>query len=370
MAEDTIGLGVLGCGAFGQFALSYITQLPEIELVGIGATYPDAAREVTGQYGVRDYETAENLVQQAEVDLVYIATPPFLHHEQSMLALEAGKHVLCEKPLALTLDQAHEMLDAAGQRDRLIIANLVQRYNPLYRPVKTIIDESLLGEPVHAYFENYAKDEFLPAGHWFWDRNKSGGIFVEHGVHFFDMFRGWLGEGQVESAEYVDRPGGGQEEQVQCTVRYREGVLANFYHGFHQPARLDRQQMRVVFERGDIVLDGWIPVRATINAVVDEPTKNRLQALFPDATTEIIEDYDGDEKNCKGRHKALKVDEKIRIQTPGGVDKSARYGSMLKGLLTDQVAWIRDRDHERVVTAENGLHSLQTALRADTLAHG
>ncbi len=369
MVDDTVGLGVLGCGAFGQFALSYLTELPAVELAGIAATYPDAAQEVTAQYGVRDYETVDNLVEQPGVDLVYIATPPFLHHEQSIQALEAGKHVLCEKPLALTLDQAREMLTVAGRRDLMMVANLVQRYNPLYGPVKKIIEEGLLGEPVRAYFENYAKDEFLPPGHWFWDREKSGGIFVEHGVHFFDMFRGWFGEGMVESAEYVLRPGGGQEEQVQCTIRYRDSMLANFYHGFHQPARLDRQQMRLVFERGDIVLDGWIPVRATVNAIVDTDRKQRIQELLTDHTTEVVESYVGSDCACKGRHKNLEVDQKVRIQTPGGIDKSNRYGSMLKSLMSDQIAWIRDRDHERKITSDNGLASLETALRADTLAH-
>jgi predicted dehydrogenase len=63
-------------------------------------------------------------------------------------------------------------------------------------------------------FENYASDEGLGPDHWFWDRTKSGGIFIEHGVHFFDMFAGWLGVGTVESAGRVRRPESGIEEQV------------------------------------------------------------------------------------------------------------------------------------------------------------
>ncbi|MFW6457330.1 MAG: Gfo/Idh/MocA family protein [Planctomycetota bacterium] len=369
MTEERIGLGVLGCGAFGQFALSHITQLSNVELVGIAATCPAAAHRVTAQYDVPDYKLPENLLDQSDVELVYIATPPFLHYEQSIIALEAGKHVLCEKPMALSLEQAREMRDIAGQRDLMMVANLVQRYNPLYRPVKTVIDEGIFGEPLHAYFENYAKDEDLPPEHWFWDPEKSGGIFVEHGVHFFDMFRGWFGGGRVESAECVRRPDGGQEEQVQCTVRYRGGVLVNFYHGFHQPARLDRQQMRLVFERGDITLQGWIPVQASINGIVDRATKERLQALFPDASCQVVEKYRGEERYCKGRQKQMEVEEKIALQTPTAPDKEELYGMMLKTLIIDQTEWIRDRDHNRTITSENGMKSLETALRANTLAH-
>ena len=154
------------------------------------------------------------------VELVYISTPPFLHYEQSKLALAAGKHVICEKPLALTVEQADELVGLARRQDRLLVANLMQRYNPLFDIVGQVIDRQPLGEFLHGYFENYASDENLPPEHWFWDREKSGGIFVEHGVHFFDMLTGWLGAGEVVSAQ-ASRRSDGCEDQVQCTVRYR-----------------------------------------------------------------------------------------------------------------------------------------------------
>ena len=120
-----------------------------------------------------------------------------------MAALEAGKHVICEKPLALTVAQADEMIAAARRNGRLLIANLMQRYNPLFDAVRKLIRSGVLGDFLHGTFENYASDENLPADHWFWDRSKSGGIFVEHGVHFFDLFDGWL------RRHYPERRGGG-----------------------------------------------------------------------------------------------------------------------------------------------------------------
>ena len=85
----------------------------------------------------------------------------------------------------------------------------MQRYNPLYHAVKALIDSALLGEFLHGYFENYAADEFLTPDHWFWDPAKSGGIFIEHGVHFFDLFEGWLGGGRVVAGHRTLRPEGG-----------------------------------------------------------------------------------------------------------------------------------------------------------------
>ena len=143
------------------------------------------------------------------IDLVYIATPPFLHYQQSKMALIAGKHVICEKPAALKTGEAEELAMLAESLQLLYVVNLMQRYNPLYAVVKKIIDEKILGNFLHGFFENYASDENLNKDHWFWDETKSGGIFIEHGVHFFDMFSGWLGEGKVVKCPAITafRPG-------------------------------------------------------------------------------------------------------------------------------------------------------------------
>ena len=127
----------------------------------------------------------------------------------------------------------------------------------------------MLGKFLHGYFENYASDEFLNPSHWFWDDTKSGGIFIEHGVHFFDLFAGWLGEGELVSALQIRRPGLEEYivDRVQATVLYKEGVV-NFYHGFDQPKILDRQEMRLQFERGEITLFKWVPVRMQLHGLL------------------------------------------------------------------------------------------------------
>ena len=277
-----VGLGVIGCGGFGLFALQQFAQIPGIRLVGMAGTARPAALAAAARYGLEDVVEIDQLLARPEVKVIYIATPPFLHFEQARRALEAGKHVICEKPLALTAEQADELIAIARRGDRLIVANLMQRYNPLFSIVGQVIERRLLGALLHGYFENYASDENLPADHWFWDPSKSGGIFVEHGVHFFDLFTGWLGEGRVVAAQASCRAGTHIEDQVQCTVRYGD-AHANFYHGFHQTGRMDRQELRLVFERGDLLLHGWVPTYARIHAIADEASTRGFCELFPGA---------------------------------------------------------------------------------------
>jgi len=353
MECQPVRLGVIGCGRFARFALEHFSRTPGVELVAAADEDPRAAGELARRFGLSALSGPEALAGSPDVELVYVATPPFLHHRHGMLCLEAGKHVICEKPLALTLGQADEMIAAARRGGLLLVADMMQRYNPLFDAVRRVIEEKLLGEPLHGYFENYAKDEELPPQHWFWDRSKSGGIFVEHGVHFFDLFAGWFGEGSVEAAQRSLRPGTSLEEQVQCTVRYGEGVLVNFYHGFHQPARLDRQEMRLVFERGDVTLRGWIPTVVEVHAVATEDHAQRLREVFPGAALQTTVSYGGEERFCLGRSRALEVDGMIELRAGRAEDKMERYGELLRALLADQVAWVRDAGHRRRVTAEH-----------------
>src|SRR4051794_26040646 len=332
MDERPVRLGVIGCGGFGLFALQQFTQVPGVTLAGMAGTHRPAALAAAARFGVENVEDVGELLRRDDVDAVYVATPPFLHYPQALAALEAGKHVIVEKPLALTVAQADELVAVARRRDRLLVANLMQRYNPLFDAVRRLVEARVLGEVLHGTFENYASDENLPAAHWFWDRGKSGGIFVEHGVHFFDLFAGWLGPGRVEAAQVGVRPGTAIEEHVHATVRYGGGALVNFYHGFHQAGRMDRQELRLVFERGDLILHDWVPTRARIRALVDERQTRDLCDLFPRATIDVESSYGGKDRACRGRGKAIDAQQLITVSAGEDQPKAPLYCRLLRSL--------------------------------------
>jgi len=368
MSPDTLRIGAIGAGGFGMFALQQFLQLPAVQLVAIAGTSSEAALAMARRFGVDDVVGTDLLLANPDIDLVYIATPPFLHFSQSRDALLAGKHVICEKPLAMTVAEADELLALARERNLLCIANLMQRYNPIYESTRRLVESKVLGECLHGSFENYASDEGLSPDHWFWDREKSGGIFVEHGVHFFDLFEGWLGAGEVVAAQRVLRPGYGIEEQVQCAVRYESGPLVNFYHGFTQPSRLDRQEFRLLFEHGEVMLEEWVPIRARIRAAVNEEQTRALMDLFPGSRLDVLATYGGESRSARGRFKELDLFQRVEIHHAFGDDKQRRYCELLRDLFIDQIAWLRDRSHVRKITEQNGRDSLAMAEAASNLA--
>jgi hypothetical protein len=133
---------------------------------------------------------------------------------------------------------------------------------------------------------------------------------------------------------------------------------------------MDRQELRLVFERGDVKLEEWIPVQATIHALVDEADTRALCELFPGARLDVTAWYAGKERLCSGRHKPLDVYQLVDMKYGLGDRKMHRYGELVRSLLTDQLAWIVDHAHVRKITEQNGRDALAMAVEADNLAHG
>jgi hypothetical protein len=361
--------GIVGAGAFAMFSIDAFLRDDNISVAGVVDVDSARAGAFARKYQTRIYGSLDEMLGDADIDLIYISTPPNLHYEQSKAVLLAGKHVICEKPAALLPYHAGELYDLAEKKGLLYVVNLMQRYNPLYQKVKKLIESKMLGGFLHGYFENYASDESLSPDHWMWKPEISGGIFIEHSVHFFDMFAGWLGEGKIISSQKIKRPGIDRAifSRVQAVGLYNGGIV-NLYHGFDQPKRMDRQELRLLFERGEVTLQEWVPIRATVTALITDDEEQNWQELFPGATIEEIERYSGDKRICYGNFREYVIDKKIRLEYGKDARKEDIYQYILREMITDQVKWINDRSHKRVITGLNGVISLKMAWEAENQA--
>jgi predicted dehydrogenase len=390
-------VGLVGCGGFARFAARQYRSLPGVS-IEVVADVDAAAAERTAAELDAAVLSPQAVLEHPALDLVYIATPPAFHFEQAAAALAAGRHVLVEKPLATTTADA-EALEALAARQGLVcVANLLERYCPLAATVRRLIESRLLGSLVHGVFLNEAGDEGLGPRHWFWDRDTSGGIFVEHGVHFFDLVAFWLGAGHVVSAARSVRwpPGADAfesrdgelpshtpcEEQVACTCRYptnhalalpgeprhaHSGILFHFEHGFHQPALLDRQEMRLVFERGELRLFDWVPTHGILRALVDDEAATALAAILPGAIVRPAERFGDGPRSVRGRFHGWQATAIVEIEFATG-DKMAVYAEAVRELAADQIARIRDPAHVRRLTESDCVAAVALACEADRLA--
>ena len=365
----SLNVGIIGAGSFATFAAAAFLKIEGVKIVAITDLNEQTGKQFAAELQAKFYTAYQELLMDDKIALVYIATPPFLHYEISKNALLAGKHVICEKPAALKTSDAEELKILAGKLKLLYVVNLMQQYNPLYTAVKNIIAEKILGNFLHGFFENYASDENLSEGHWFWDEAKSGGIFIEHGVHFFDMFSGWLGKGEVISALQICRENSGTYiyDRAQATVLYQEGIV-NFYHGFDQPKILDRQEIRLEFERGDISLYGWIPVKIRLHGLFKKGDLQVLDKIMQPLL--IVEHNHADQPNKKvrARFRDIIFDSHATIEYGSDTGKQDRYQQVLTAMLCDQWTWIRNNEHIRIIDDNNAVESIRMAEHAREIA--
>ncbi|MDX3072635.1 Gfo/Idh/MocA family oxidoreductase [Streptomyces sp. NPDC088354] len=278
-----LGVGLAGCGAFGAYLLDAIAGLPDVRIVACADADRDRAAALARRHGAAVCPDADALAAFPGVDVVALATPPVTHADLAVGALRAGRHVFSEKPMATTLDDALRVEAEAGRSAGVLVVDHVLRYNPVLRVLERLRGEGLLDPLVRFAFENDAADEALDPGHWFWDPAHSGGIHIEHGVHFFDAARALMGSDPVAvQGTAVRRDGGdpaGVVDIVVATATHPGGAVATHTHSFTHAHRAERQLMRLDYGFAEARVTGWIPTYATITAWTDEDGARRWERL-------------------------------------------------------------------------------------------
>ena len=194
--------GVIGLGWAGQQHMAAYADLPEVELVGIAGMEAEPLAKLAGQYDVEvAVPTWQELIETAALDVVSIATPTSLHAPMAIGALNAGIHVLSEKPMAETAPVAATMVAAAKANDRVLDVSFNHRKRGDVQSLKTIIDAGVLGKIYYAK-AGWLRREGIPGlGTWFTRAAASGGgPLMDIGVHMLDMALFLLGEPQVKAA--------------------------------------------------------------------------------------------------------------------------------------------------------------------------
>jgi predicted dehydrogenase len=291
---DTVHrIGLVGCGAFGSFVARSLGDVDGARLVTVADDDAELARRLADQTpDARPAGDLDDLMAGDGVDVVVIATPPWSHADLAVRALDAGCHVLVEKPLAIDLAGCRRVADAAIANNRVVAVDHLLRFAPLVIALERMIrvesrGKSVLGTIRRFSFENDATDDGLPAGHWFWNRPRSGGIFVEHGVHFFDLAC-WLIGSQADSIQAI-AAGIGRNDRIDtvcATATFGSSATATWYHSFTHPRRCERQRMRLDLGASECTLVGWIPLELRIDAWTDADGAAALRDAATDVAVE------------------------------------------------------------------------------------
>jgi predicted dehydrogenase len=194
--DRPVRVGIVGVGGIGEVHVKAFQALAGVEIVAVCDASAPRVDDIRAKYDIRHGHTDwQDLVERKDIDVVSVATPNYLHMPVTVAALNAGKHVLSEKPLARTAAEGQAMVDAAVANDRVLSVSFNHRYRGDVRTLKQVIDAGTLGRVYYAK-SFWLRRQGVPFwGGWFSKHELAGGgPLIDLGVHMLDMTLYLLGE--------------------------------------------------------------------------------------------------------------------------------------------------------------------------------
>lgn len=233
-------VGIVGAGSMGRTHAAAYSKMPDVQIVAIGCLSSDRARSLASKHGAKYHKGGiEALLQDKEIDIIDVCTPTYLHKQHVVAAVRARKHVLCEKPIALTLEEADEMIEAAGRAGRKFMVAHCMRFWPEYQLARHIIQTGALGQPLVGRAVRIApRKKDRDPERWRWIGEQSGATLVDLAIHDLDFLRWVFGEARLVHAEGIksDRDAWDyvhvaieHESGVKTFVESSDGILASLH---------------------------------------------------------------------------------------------------------------------------------------------
>lgn len=213
-------VAVLGCGGMGSVHAGIYANLADVQLTGVCDEKFSLAETLAAHTGATAYSSFDQMLTEADFDAVSIALPTYLHKEYTFKAAKARKHIICEKPIALTMEDAEEMISICEENGVRLFVGHVVRFFPEYVNMKEALDSGKLGRPGVAHASRIGGH---PGG-WFKDESLCGGVIVDLMIHDLDFLRGCFGEVRSVYALNTKREG---LDYALVTLHFRNGVIAN-----------------------------------------------------------------------------------------------------------------------------------------------
>jgi predicted dehydrogenase len=219
-------IGLIGAGGIGRHLAWQLRPLSEAKLVGVYDSNTELKHRAAEELETHAYKSLKATLSDPELDACILATPPYTHYRLGMQILQSGKHLFCEKPLALTVEHCDALLQAAQEAGRVLMVGQVLRLFPLFWQSKQWLQAGVIGEPVAVHLQRRGYELNLFKEGWRADPKQSGGVLLEMNVHELDYLRWLFGEFRVVAAQGAQPyPEPNFVQHWQALLRFENGVV-------------------------------------------------------------------------------------------------------------------------------------------------
>jgi predicted dehydrogenase len=225
--SEPIRFGLIGCGRVSPRHVQSIAELPDARLIAVCDVIASRAERCAKEHNAVAYTDYRRMLERNDIDVISICTPSGMHAPMTIEALQAGKHVICEKPMALNLRDADQMIATAKSTGKKLCIVLQNRYNPPMRDLRRVVDENRLGKILlgNATVRWYRPQEYYEDG-WHGTWSMDGGALMNQSIHHIDALQWLMGEVESVFAYTATLAHKMQAEDIGvATLRFTSGAL-------------------------------------------------------------------------------------------------------------------------------------------------
>jgi predicted dehydrogenase len=259
MPDSKLRFAIVGCGRIAQRHAEHIAG--KATLVAVCDVVHEKADALAKQYNAAAYYNLEDMLQHAAAfDVLSVCSPNGLHAEHSILALHAGVHVLCEKPMGLTVAECGRMLQAAEKNNRRLFAIKQNRYNPPVAAVKQLIEEGKLGK-IHSIQVScfWNRNEAYYANSWKGTKDMDGGTLYTQFSHFIDLLYWMIGdvdEVKAMMGNYAHQESIDFEDTGVVILRFSNGAIGTINYTVNSYQKNMEGSLTIFGEKGTVKIGG------------------------------------------------------------------------------------------------------------------
>jgi myo-inositol 2-dehydrogenase / D-chiro-inositol 1-dehydrogenase len=227
-----IKTGIIGCGHRAKGIINCLLNNQDYRITAVADINENASEEIKQSIlpDVSTYTDYRQLLKKDEVEVVFIATPQFAHRQIAIEAFNAGKHVYCEKPMALTTEECDDMIKSSKKAKKILMIGQQMRYHAHLNKMKAVIDSGEIGKPVMMWLKEF-RNPFPETMKWAFDKKMSGGLLLEKNCHHFDLFNWFMAAEPVKvytsgNQDVIHRPFG-----IKSTILDNAWVTVDYANG-------------------------------------------------------------------------------------------------------------------------------------------
>ena len=254
---NKLKVALIGAGFIARVHIPSWKRINGVELVSVCDIIEERAKEYSKIYGIpKYYKDYKEMLEKEDIDIVDICTPTYNHAEIAVECMNAGKHVVSEKPIALKLSDADAMINAAKKNNVKFMVAHCLRFWPEYVVIKRLVENGEIGEPRVA--RAYRRSGFPVWAKWHLDINTGGGVFVDMSIHDVDTLRWVIGEVEEVYARggVLKTKGATAYDYVHALLKFKNGAIAYVEGSWIQPATYPfTTYMEVVGTKGALKVD-------------------------------------------------------------------------------------------------------------------